>query len=116
MRAIMVLAALAGVAVVALFDPVTEAKILVTAMTVLAWIFCLLYGLRSNWRATQGGRGYMYTSAALALLGTQLLTVWWLGDYPYRSEIRSMVLVVLVMTLLYRTLVLEAIQRRERRE
>lgn len=115
MRVIMMIAALLGVGVVAYFDPVTEAKILITSMTVLAWAFCLLYGIRSNWRATQAGRGYMYTSAALALLGTQLLTVWWLGNYEYRNEVRSLVLVALVLTLLYRILVLEAIQRRGRK-
>ncbi|MCD2153486.1 hypothetical protein LQL77_07150 [Rhodococcus cerastii] len=115
MKTIMVLAVLAGVVIVGLFDPETEARIFLTAMTALAWAFTLMYITRSPWRATQGGRALLYTSAAIALLGTQLMTVWWFGDYPFRAEVRDAVVIFLILTLLYRILVLFRIQQAARR-
>ncbi|MCF8784094.1 putative phage holin [Rhodococcus ruber] len=103
-------AALVGLVVVAVFDPQTEARILLTAMTVTAWSFALLYGIRSPWRATQAGQSVMATTVSLALIGTQLMTVWWFGDYPGRNEVRAVVVLALVLTLLHRTLVLWRIQ------
>lgn len=114
MKLIMLLAALAGVVVVGLFDPETEARILLTTMTVLAWSFVIMYMTRSPWRATQGGRALLYTSAAIALLGTQLISVWWFGDYRFRAEVRDLVVVLLILTLLYRMLVLFKIQKQAR--
>lgn len=115
MKLIMVLAVLAGVVIVGLFDPETEARIFLTAMTVLAWVFTLMYIARSPWRATQGGRALLYTSAAIALLGTQLISVWWFGDYRFRAEVRDAVVIFLILTLLYRILVLFRIQQAARR-
>ncbi|QXW03997.1 putative phage holin [Rhodococcus globerulus] len=116
MKFIMVLATLAGLVIVGLFNPETEARVLLTSMTVLAWCFVVLYVTRSPWRATQGGRALLYTSAAIALLGTQLISVWWFGDYRFRAEIRSVVVILLILTLLYRILVLFRIQQNARRE
>ncbi|MDV6274106.1 hypothetical protein R3Q06_11400 [Rhodococcus erythropolis] len=115
MKLIMVVAVLAGVVIVGLFDPETEARIFLTAMTVLAWVFTLMYIARSPWRATQGGRALLYTSAAIALLGTQLISVWWFGDYRFRAEVRDAVVIFLILTLLYRILVLFRIQQAARR-
>ncbi|MDV7244466.1 MULTISPECIES: hypothetical protein [Rhodococcus] len=116
MRVNMILAFLLGLVVISVYDAETEARILITSMTVLAWTFSILYATRSNWRVTQAGKALMYTSAALALLGTQIMSVWWLGNYPYRTEIRDVVLLLLVLTVLYRILVLLKIQEREHTE
>ncbi|OQM82008.1 putative phage holin [Rhodococcus sp. 66b] len=116
MKLIMLLAALAGVVIVGIFDPETEARIFLTSMTVLAWTFTIMYVTRSPWRATQGGRALLYTSAAIALLGTQLISVWWFGDYRFRAEVRDLVVVLLILTLLYRILVLFRIQQAARRD
>lgn len=115
MKTVMTVAVLVGVVIVGLFDPETEARIFLTAMTVLAWAFTLMYLTRSPWRATQGGRALLYTSAAIALLGTQLMTVWWFGDYPLRAEVRDAVVILLILSLLYRILVLFRIQQTARR-
>ena len=112
----MILAALCGVAVIVAFEPRLEALILVAAMTVLAWTFTILYAARSAWRSTQAGKALMYTSAALAVLGTQLLSVWVFGNYQYRNEVRDVALLFVVLTILYRILVLLKIQAREHAE
>lgn len=104
-RAALAAAAILGTIVIAVFPPDTEARILISAMTLLAWIFALAYGLRSPWRSTQAGRSVMATTVAIALMGTQLASVWWFGNYPGRAEIRSVVLLSLALTLLHRLLV-----------
>jgi hypothetical protein len=110
----MILAAMAGLAVIATFEPRVEALILVAAMTVLAWTFTILYGTRSAWRSTQAGKALMYTAASLAVVGTQQLSVWAFGNYQYRNEVRDVALLAVVLTLLYRIIVLLKIQQRER--
>ncbi|QRE81841.1 hypothetical protein F1734_17390 [Rhodococcus ruber] len=107
--ALAVAAALGGL-VILIFPAETEAKILIFTMTVLAWTFVVTYALRSPWRSTQAGRSVMATTVSIALIGTQLASVWWFGDYPGRSEVRSMVILALVLTLLHRLLVLRRIQ------
>ena len=107
-------AVLCGVVVV-LFGPETEARILLTAMTILAWSFAVLYGFRSPWRSTEAGKTLMYTAVALGLIGLQLISVWWLGDYPGRAEVRSLVVTVLVLALLHRLTVLWRFQHEEAR-
>lgn len=101
--------------VIALFGPETEARILLTVMTVLAWWFALLYGLRSPWRSTEAGKTLMYTAVGIGLIGFQLISVWWLGDYPFRAEVRSVVVSVLVLSLLHRLIVLWRFQREDAR-
>lgn len=112
-RAALAGAALAGGVVILTCPPETEARILLVAMTALAWLFVAAYGLRSPWRATQAGRSVMATTIALALIGTQLASVWLFGDYPFRAEVRSVVVLTLVLTLLHRLLVLWRIQSKE---
>lgn len=107
--ALAVAAALGGL-VILIFPAETEAKIMIFTMTVLAWTFVVTYALRSPWRSTQAGRSVMATTMSIALIGTQLASVWWFGDYPGRSEVRSMVILALVLTLLHRLLVLRRIQ------
>lgn len=106
------LAAVAGVAMIIASEPETEARILVTSMTLLATTFTLMYVVLLPWRASHAGRVLVYTSGALALLGWQLLSRWWLGAYPFFVEVRDGVFLLLVLTLLYRILVLIKIRRK----
>lgn len=106
-------AAVACGLVVWLFGPETEARILLTVMTILAWSFALLYGLRSPWRSTEAGKTLMYTAVGIGLIGLQLISVWWLGDYSGRAEVRSLVVTVLVLALLHRLIVLWRFQHEE---
>lgn len=105
-RIILALAAVACGVVMAVFGPEAEARILLTTMTILAWGFVALYGVRSPWRSTEAGKTLMYTAAALGLIGLQLISVWWLGDYAWRNEVRAVTVTVLVLALLHRILVL----------
>ncbi|WP_072689241.1 putative phage holin [Rhodococcus marinonascens] len=116
MRAGMILTVLLGLLVIGIYDPVAQYGILVTALAVLSWTFTLLYATRSNWRITQAGKALMSTSLGLALLGTQIVSVWWLGNYRFCTDIRDAVVLYLVLTILYRILVLWKIQGRERAE
>lgn len=106
-------AALLGAAVIAVYPPEMEARILLVTMTVLAWTFAIVYGFRSPWRATQAGKSVMATSVALGLIGAQLASVWIFGDYPGRAEVRAFVVLALVLTLLHRLLVVLRIQHEE---
>lgn len=112
-RIILASAAVACGVVVAVFDPQEEARILRTTMTILAWLFVALYGFRSPWRTTEAGKTLMYTAVALGLIGLQLISVWWFGDYPFRAEVRSAVVSVLVLSLLHRLMVLWRFQHEE---
>lgn len=83
---------------------------MLSTMTILAFVFCALY-TRFPWRDSVGGKALMYTSAALGAIGAQVASVWWFGDYWHRNEIRSLVLIALVDTVLYRILILWQIRR-----
>ena len=115
MRWVILLGFLACVGVVVVFDPNTEVGILSVALMLASWTFVLLYGLRSNWRATDAGRTMMYTGAALGLLSTYACSSWVLGPYPFRFELRSAVVALLVLTLVHRIAVLWQIQQEDRR-
>lgn len=115
-RLILVVAALLCAGVVVVFDPQEEARILLTTMTVLAGLFVGLYGWRSPWRSTEAGKTLMFTAVALFLIGLQLISVWWLGDYAWRNEVRAVTVIALVLSLLHRLLVLWEFQHEEREE
>lgn len=115
MRWVILLGFLACVGVVVVFDPQTEVRVLAVAMTILAWTFVSLYGLRSNWRATDAGKTMMYTGAAYGLLGTYACSSWLFGDYAGRNELRALVVGLLVLTLVHRIAVLWRIQQEDRR-
>lgn len=111
---ILAAAALACALVVLIFDAQAEARILLTSMTALAVTFVIRYAWISDWRATTGGRSLMYVAGALALIGSQLISVWWIGDYVGRDTVRSATVSVLVLALLHRLIALVAEQRRDR--
>ncbi|MGV5046904.1 putative phage holin [Rhodococcus pyridinivorans] len=113
-RLILAVAAVACGVVVAVFDPQEEARILLTTMTILAWLFVALYGFRSPWRTTEAGKTLMYTAVGIGLIGLQLISVWWFGDYPGRAEVRALVVSLLVLALLHRLIVLWRFQHEER--
>lgn len=115
-RAALAVLAAAGIGIVIAFPPEIEARVLVLSMTLLAVAFVVSYAIRSPWRATQAGRSVMATTAALAAIGAQQASVWWFGDYPGRAEVRAIVLLALVLTLLHRLLVLWRIQHADDEE
>ncbi|MGJ5667810.1 hypothetical protein QLG13_08065 [Rhodococcus aetherivorans] len=112
-RAALAVAAGLCAGVVIFFDPQEEARILLTIMTVLAWLFVGLYAWRSPWQSTEAGKTLMFTAAALGLIGLQLITVWWFGDYAWRNEVRAFTVTALVLSLLHRLVVLWEFQHKD---
>lgn len=89
-------------------------NIMTPGIAVLAWVFVILYGVRSNWKATQPGRALMYAMSSLAVYSSQVtVSVWTDSSYPFRSEIRALLYWVLVGTLMNLIVVLLLSQRKE---
>ena len=89
-------------------------NIMTPGIAVLAWVFVILYGVRSNWKATQPGRSLMYAMSSLAVYSSQVtVSVWTDSSYPFRSEIRALLYWVLVGTLMNLIVVLLLSQRKE---
>ena len=88
-------------------------NVMVCFVAALSWLFCLLYGVRSDWRATQPGRSIMYAVASLGAVTTQVsLSLWW-QDYPLRADLRAVIYTGLALTVLNMIVVLLLSQRRE---
>ncbi|WKW85490.1 membrane protein [Rhodococcus phage Reynauld] len=107
-------AALAGIVMAVCKDSNLEAQIFTGAVTVVAWVFVLVYGLRSPWRLNPGGRALMYTSMGLAAVGTFLFAVWLFGDIPFRDELRGITMTGLLISMLYRLILALRVQHWER--
>ncbi|WP_139277799.1 putative phage holin [Rhodococcus marinonascens] len=114
MRASVALAALLGIVAIVVLGPAHQAYVLAAALTVLSWTFVVLYAGRSRWRSTLAGKAMMSTSAALALLGAQILSEHHLGEYSIRGDLQDTAILLLGLTILYRILVLRQIQGCER--
>lgn len=112
--AYLTLVAVVAFVVMVLSGEETEAKIFTGAITVVAWVFVIVYALRSPWRLNTGGRALMYTSLGIAAIGTFMFVVWLLGDFPLKGEIRSVVLTGLLISMLHRLIFALRVQHWER--
>lgn len=110
----MLLATVGGIVVIAVFDERKESSLLLVAITVICFSFVAWYGLFSPWRVTAGGKALMYTTAAMGTLCGFLTTSWVFGAYALRDEIRSGLLLALVLSFLYRLLLLPGYQALDR--
>lgn len=63
--------------------------------TVLAAAFCLVYALRSNWRATAPGRALMYLNLTLSGLGANALADHLLGTFGPYQGLRAVLLLAM---------------------
>jgi hypothetical protein len=111
---IMIGATLGGLAIIMTQDERKESSLLLLALTVVCWAFVLWYGLFSPWRVTAGGKALMYTTASMGILCLFLTTSWAFGKYGLRDEVRSTMLLALVLSFLYRLLLLPGYQRLDR--
>lgn len=64
--------------------------VLTFTATALAWLFVLLYGIRSPWQRTVVGRSLMYVWLALTALLSLVFFSYWLGAYPGRDYVRAL--------------------------
>ena len=111
---ILLYAALASALLVVFASPEVEAAVLTGAITLVAWVFVLIYATRSPWRLNSGGRALMYTSVGVAAIGTFMFANWIIGDYPFKAEVRAATLIVMLMSMLYRLILALRVQHWER--
>lgn len=77
--------------------------------------FATLYGFRSPWRATNIGRGMMYYSLSCSIVGVQgTVGLLWPG-YPWRTDIRQALFLLIVMASTNMLLTMISIQQETRR-
>ncbi|MGW0052031.1 putative phage holin [Nocardia nova] len=80
-------------------------------LTVKAWIFVLLYGFRSRWWITRGGRGIMRLVSCIAAIGTLSTFTIFLGDYPGRPFVRLGLIALVALAMMDLLLTLVAAQQ-----
>ncbi|OXR46686.1 hypothetical protein B7C42_01661 [Nocardia cerradoensis] len=80
-------------------------------LTVKAWVFVLLYGFRSHWWITRGGRGIMRLVSCIALIGTLSTGTILLGDYPGRPFVRLALIAFVALAMMDLLLTLVAAQQ-----
>lgn len=82
--------------------------------TVLTGLFCLVYALRSNWRATAPGRALMYLNLTLAGMGLNSTAGHLIDHYGAYDDIRAVLLVVMFAVLFRQLRVLWEAQEQQR--
>lgn len=94
-----------------------DANVSLIYLAVLAAVFTLLYGLRSNWRGNRVGKVFLIKSVFLFLVLAQIaLASWWDADYPLRQQVRFILYTAGAWTYASMVLTLLREQRRDRRE
>lgn len=77
------------------------ANIFLALLAVKCWVFVLLYGFRSDWRATAPGRAIMRLIVCIGLICTQgAVTVVTHATYPGRPMIRLVLLAGVALAVL----------------
>lgn len=88
------------------------------ASTIVSWAFVILYGIRSNWRATETGRVLMWFIVTIgAILGSAIVfgLTFEESDHPIRLITRSVGYLVLC-TVLIRLFIILWKSQSERKE
>jgi hypothetical protein len=80
-------------------------------LTIESWVFVGLYGLRSRWRVTAGGRGIMRLVGCIAVIGALSTCTILLGDYPGRQFVRLALIAAVGVAVMDLLLTLIAAQR-----
>lgn len=114
-RRLLALAATAvfDVAIVAALAPdyTAAGNVMWMLLTLKAWVFVGLYGLRSKWRLTAGGRGIMRLVGCIAVIGTLSTCTILLGNYPGRPFVRLALIAAVALAMVDLLLTLIAAQR-----
>jgi hypothetical protein len=90
--------AIVGV-VVSLGGPTAAANVFVTVLMVKAVAFVALYGWRSNWSQTSGGRAVMVLMSCIALITLIGTMGAFLGNYPAKPYVRLGAFIAVGVTL-----------------
>jgi len=93
----------------------TAAKILAVSMSVMSLCFIILYGTRSNWRATREGRALMYLT--IGFTATVLITASarLFSPFPGLDLLRFLIFAAFVMTEIHITATLYQAQTQQNR-
>lgn len=85
-----------------------------TVFTVLTAAFCIVYALRSNWRATAPGRALMYLNLTLAGMGANSLAGHLSDEYGAYEPLRAVLLLAGAAVLVRQLKVLWEAQEQQR--
>lgn len=98
-------------------DMRVAANVAAVPMAVGATVFAVLYGLRSNWRASGIGRAYLAFKVTMAAVLWQIVIAVWVDtDWPGRQHVRYAIYSVgVVMTVVW-VVTLIRVQNRARQD
>ncbi|MCM6778020.1 hypothetical protein NDR87_31005 [Nocardia sp. CDC159] len=115
-RIVLVIATLLSIAILAVVrDYNTAANIFLGVLAVKCWVFVLLYGIRSDWRATAPGRAIMRLVLCIGLICTQgTVTILTNATYPGRPMVRVILLAGVALAVLDLLVTLVSSQNDER--
>lgn len=105
--------ALAGFVFIGVADRRLAGQVLYCTVTILAFVFTLLYAGRSNWRETAGGRSLLYVVAMFAIFSAWVSVSFWLGQTytEAKDAVRGFLLVGVVVVFVNLNITLHRIQR-----
>lgn len=98
-------------AVVPLFGVMAAANVFIAILMLKGAVFVALYGLRSNWRQTAGGRAVMALMACITVICMIGTAGAYFGDYPGRAYVRLVAFIAIGTTLMNLLLTLIEAQR-----
>lgn len=106
----------AALAIMPMFPERIGANVAIVVIASLSWVLVALYGLRSRWQATRGGRAVLYLAFALAAFTTQVAVSVWIGSaYWGRNEIRFVLYFGLAVTIAHLIGTVVRAQKEDRR-
>ncbi len=112
----MIAIALFDIALVAVVTPLfgvrETANVFTAVLAGKAGLFVWLYGTRSNWRATTGGRAVMGLIACIATICLVGTLGAYFGDYPGRTIVRLTAFIAIGLTIANLLLTLVENQRK----
>jgi len=91
-------------------------NVILVILASLSWVFVVVYGLRSRWRATSSGRAVMILVTCIGAICTQgAIAIFTDYTYPGRDIIRPLLLLGVAVAVFDLLLTLVRIQQQERR-
>jgi hypothetical protein len=89
---------------------------LLIVLTLAWWVFTLIYGFRSRWWSNEVGRVLFPEKLLMCLVLSQVSwSTWTESGYPGRDPVRIVLYGLGALSLMWMTVVLVSIQRRERK-
>lgn len=105
--------ALAGFVFIGVVDRRLAGQVLYCTVTILAFIFSLLYAGRSNWRETAAGRALLYVVTMFGIFSAWVSMSFWLGQTytEFKDVVRGILLVGVAVVFVNLNITLFRLQR-----